>query len=132
MKKRWYDQDPTLSMAVSLLQNAEPTHQEMTAKYLLKYLERHHVLDKHEMSRNQLHFIFPFMRRSRLNPYAWQLLEVMKRLPRTLQLEVALMMINHVYLLDSGMDPDLELAEPETVHPVLTSLEGGRAGGAEG
>lgn len=123
MKKRWYDQDPTLSMAVSLLQNASPLHQEMTAKYLMKYLERHHVLDKHDMNKNQLAFLFPFVRRSRLNLHAWHLLELVKRLPRTLQLEVALMMINHVYLLDGGMDPEMEMGLPETVHPVASRPE---------
>ena len=106
MKKRWYDQDPTLSMAVSLFQSALPARQEMTAKYLMKYLERHHVLDNYDMKRNQLYFIFPFVRRNHLNVHAWHLLEVIKRLPRTLQLELALMMINHIYLLDSGMETD--------------------------
>ena len=77
------------------------------------------------MNRQQLHFIFPFLRRSRLNLYAWQLLEVMKRLPRTMQLEVSLMMINHVYLLDSGMDPEHEQTEPETVHPMAVEASEG-------
>ncbi|MGE0200324.1 MAG: hypothetical protein AB7P76_05080 [Candidatus Melainabacteria bacterium] len=109
-KKRWYDNEPTLSMAVSLLQNAPASHQEMTARYLLGVLERESILAQYQLDKNSVHFVFPFLKRARLNVHAWKLLEVMKKLPRNRQLELALGVINYIYMLDSGVSPD-----PETI-----------------
>ena len=121
MNQRWYDRDPTLSMAVSLLQNASKTHQEMTARYVNLFLEREHLMEKHlEMEPGKLQFLFPFMRRNRLEKSAWSALETIKRLPKDVQLEVALAMINYIYILDAGGAPptvesvELPLAAPDT------------------
>ena len=102
MKQRWYDKEPTLSMAVSLMQNAIPVYQEMTAKYILKHMEREGILEQYQLSNQDVSFMFPFIKRTRMNIHAWEMMEVLKRLPRQLQLDIALQMINYIYMLDSG------------------------------
>ncbi len=113
MKHRWYDNDPTLSMAVSLLQNASRIHQEMTAHYIRRHMERESILEKERLGPpGQLLFLFPFLRRNRLEKDAWELLEMMKRLPKDIQLELALMMINYIYMLDAGTQPPAQEEQP--------------------
>ncbi len=102
MRNRWYDNDPTMAMAISLLQNTTPVHQEMAARYVLKWMEHEGILNAYEMSPNHMFFMFPLVRRNALNVHARQLLEVLKRLPRNTQIEVSLHMINYIYMLDSG------------------------------
>lgn len=102
MRNRWYDNDPTMAMAISLLQNTTAVHQEMAARYILKWMEHEGILNAYEMGPSQLFFMFPMVRRTSLNVHARQLLEVLKRLPRTTQIEVSLHMINYIYMLDSG------------------------------
>lgn len=116
-KQRWYDNDPTLSMAVSLLQNAIPVYQEMTAKYVLKYMEREGILNQYNLTNQQIRFVFPFTKRHNMNNDAWEMMETLKRLPRQLQLDVALQMINYIYMLDSGETLDGR-AEDTLTHPV--------------
>ena len=116
-KQRWYDNDPTLSMAVSLLQNAIPVYQEMTAKYILKYMEREGILKQFDLTNQQIAFVFPFVKRHRMNNDAWEMMEILKRLPRQLQLDIALQMINYIYMLDSGSELD-EKSEDALAHPV--------------
>lgn len=116
-KKRWYDNDPTLSMAVSLLQNAIPVYQEMTAKYILKYMEREGILKEYSLTNQQIRFVFPFIKRNRMNQDAWEMMETLKRLPRQLQLDVSLQMINYIYMLDSGETLE-ERSEETLTHPI--------------
>lgn len=102
MKQRWYDNDPTLSMAVSLLQNAPHSQQEMAARYMLRYMEREGILDDLKLGKQQVQFVFPFIKRSRMQVHAFRLLEIMKHMPRNAQLEMALHLINYIYMLDAG------------------------------
>ena len=119
-KQRWYDNDPTLSMAVSLLQNAIPVYQEMTAKYVLKYMEREGILKQYNLTSQQIQFVFPFIKRHNMNNDAWEMMETLKRLPRQLQLDVSLQKITYIYMLDSG-EPLDENAEDTLTHPVISS-----------
>ena len=98
--------DPTLSMAVSLLQNAPHAHQEMAARYVLKNLDKNYTLNVHALSPSKLTFLFPSKKRTRLEPSAWKLLETMKQLPREQQLDISLTLINYIYLLDTGVTLD--------------------------
>lgn len=113
MKQRWYDNDPTLSMAISLLQNASKNHQEMTARHALHYLERENLVDPSFLRTQdgRIKFIFPLKRRTRMDVQACRMLEIMKRLPPDVQQAMALQVINYIYLLDGGMEiplPDMD------------------------
>ncbi|MBX2860577.1 MAG: hypothetical protein KTR14_05045 [Vampirovibrio sp.] len=112
VKKRWYDKDPTTSMAVSLLQNANKRDQLKTTKYIYQQLEQEGYLDNPDITKTfEGTYIFPFRRRQKLEQSASRLLEVLKHLPTDVQVEMSLHMINFMYLLDSGTLPsemDLE------------------------
>lgn len=103
MENRWYDTDPTLSMAVSLLQSAPKHHQELTARYVIKLMEREGILQQYNIEPGKLSFLFPLMRRGRLSSQSRDLLEILKRLPHGLQIEISLSLINYIYLLDTGV-----------------------------
>lgn len=105
MKQRWYDRNPTLSMAVSLLQNASPCHQEMAARYMFKLMESKNILGSAELrtKNDRLRFIFPTFRRSRFEMHARHLVELLKHLPAMHQQEMALQLINYIYILDGGV-----------------------------
>jgi hypothetical protein len=105
MKQRWYDHDPTLSMAISLLQNASHTHQEMAARYMFQVMESHHVLDSAELrtKEDRVRFIFPSFRRGRFEMHARHLVELMKHLSAETQQDMAVQLINYIYILDCGM-----------------------------
>ncbi len=105
MKQRWYDKDPTLSMAVSLLQNASRTHQEMTARYLFSVMETEGLLDSAELrtKSERVRFIFPSFRRSGFEMHARHLVELLKHLSVDSQQAIAVKLINYIYILDGGM-----------------------------
>ncbi len=105
MKHRWYDKDPTLSMAISLLHNASQTHQEMAARYLFKQMESQGILDLAELQTQteRVRFIFPGFRRSKFEMHARHLVELIKHLPYEDQQAVAVQLINYIYILDSGL-----------------------------
>ncbi len=114
MKQRWYDSDPTLSMAISLLQNASHMHQEMAANYMFKLMEAKELLDVAGLRTrsDRINFIFPSFRRNSFEKHARHLVEVMKHLPAYARQEMAVHLINYIYILDSAMT-DLPLSMEE-------------------
>ncbi|HEY9688028.1 MAG TPA: hypothetical protein V6C52_13725 [Coleofasciculaceae cyanobacterium] len=105
MQQRWYDKDPTLSMAMSLLQNASLAHQEMAARYMFNLMRDQGLLDAAELrtSEERIRFIFPAFRRSRFEMHARHLVELLKHLSFEAQQDLAMQLINYIYLLDGGM-----------------------------
>lgn len=106
MNKRWYDHDPTISMAISLLQNASKPDQFRTVKYIIGLLERDEILNQYKKEIGdplRVSYLFPFNKRRNMEPSTRRLLEILKLLPESIQLEMALSIINYIYLLDAGM-----------------------------
>lgn len=116
MKQRWYDKDPTLSMAISLLQNASQFHQEMTARYLFSVMEKEGILDLAELrtQSDRVRFIFPSFRRSGFEMHARHLVELLKHLPESHQQDMAVKLINYIYILDCGMSDLPDPLEADT------------------
>ncbi len=109
LKKRWYDQEPTTSMAVSLLQNASIEAQLQTTDYILTFLKDENILEESRIQATlNTTSLLPFLRQDPLQQSTWRLLEIMKALPKELQLEVALNMIQFIYTLDSGVASENE------------------------
>ncbi|HEY9746005.1 MAG TPA: hypothetical protein V6C99_07290 [Oculatellaceae cyanobacterium] len=125
MQNRWYDNDPTLSMAISLLQNASKTHQELAARYMFKLMESRNLLDKAEQGSKseRVRFIFPTFRRSRFEMHARHLVELLKHLPTETRQELALQLINYVYILDCGMS-DFDIPGQENLSEMLQPESG--------
>jgi hypothetical protein len=119
MHQRWYDKNPTLSMAISLLQNASHIHQEMAAQYLFSLMETQGILDSAALSTQtgRIQFLFPSLRRTSFEVHARHLIEVMKHLSDEHQQFLAVQLINYIYALDCGMS-DFSLAD--TQEAVLT------------
>lgn len=106
LKKRWYDHDPTVSMAVSLLRNAPSDHQNVTSDYIMGLLGKDPILEPAaKESILNLSYLFPLGRRRHFTPPAIRLLETMKRLPHGLQLEMSFHMIHQLFVLD-GVCPE--------------------------
>jgi hypothetical protein len=121
MQQRWYDKDPTLSMAMSLLQNASLAHQEMAARYMFNLMRDQGLLDAAELrtGEERIRFIFPVFRRSRFEMHARHLVELLKHLPFDAQQDLAMQLINYIYILDGGMpEPSLSgiLDEREDIY----------------
>lgn len=113
MNHRWYDKDPTLSMAVSLLHNASKTHQEMAARYLFKVMEHQGILQSAELrtQNDRVRFLFPSFRRSGFEMHARHLIELLKHLSYEHQQMLAVQLINYIYILDGGLS---DIPFPET------------------
>lgn len=124
MTQRWYDKDPTLSMAISLLHNATPSHQEMAARYMFKVMDAMNLLDIEALrtKEDRIRFMFPSFRRSQFEIHARHLVELLKHLPYESQQTLAVQLINYIYILDCGLSdfplpdepPQAELARPES------------------
>lgn len=125
MKHRWYDKDPTLSMAVSLLQNASRTHQEMAARYLFKVMEHEGLLQSADLrtQSDRVRFIFPTFRRNGFEMHARHLIELLKHLSFDSQQMLAVQLINYIYILDGGLS-ELPFPEEHTA-PLLLQPESG-------
>jgi hypothetical protein len=50
--KRWYDQDPTVSLAVSILRNASIQNQKLTAEFIIKKGEAYNISEVRSKSPN--------------------------------------------------------------------------------
>lgn len=113
MKRRWYESDPTLSMAISLLQNLLPAQQDWMLHDVMAYLSSEHlVLETHESLEGPLPIdtLLFFNRHRRWQRELWRILSYIKELPDQSRTEVALYMIDRMYLLDQGDFPE---AAPE-------------------
>lgn len=122
MKQRWYDADPTLSMAISLLHNASSLHQEMAARYLFKLIEARGILDSEALQTKQdrIRFIFPSFRRSSFEIHARQLIELLKHMDPPDQRDMAVALINYMYVLDGGYTDFPLPGETETMEQFLS------------
>lgn len=125
MQQRWYDKDPTLSMAISLLQNASYAHQEAAARYMFKVMDALNLLDSAEVTtkEDRIRFIFPSFRRSKFEMHARHLVELMKHLSFDAQQAMAVQLINYIYILDCGMT-DLPIPTEESLELRTFQQEG--------
>ncbi len=103
-KQRWYDQHPTLSMAVSLLQNANKTNQRLTSDYMYSLLDSGQYDGKVSggmvsKTGNPLLTLFS-NKRVAVDRSVWKVLETMRHMSPEQQQELALLMIEYIYHLD--------------------------------
>lgn len=110
MYRRWYDHDPTLSMAISLLQNAPKDDQKKTAQYILGLLTPD---DPHQRALPEnamwVSSLFTDRKRSQWDEDTSRMMEVLKNSTEDVQMEMSIRIINYVYLLESGLVLDREV-----------------------
>ena len=92
MYKRWYDIDPTVSLAVSLMRNANIMSQYKCADLIVKYSKEHGI----DLSDNILTDAFTYVLRRwyDTDQKIAESFEYLKLLPIEIQKEVALEIIN--------------------------------------
>ena len=96
MYKRWYDVDPTVSLAVSLMRNANIMTQYKCADLIVKASKENGI----DISENVLADAFTYVLRRWYDPdqKIAESFEYLKLLPINLQKEVALQLINLLQL----------------------------------
>jgi hypothetical protein len=127
--KRWYDKDPALSMAISLLNNATSEQQRLTAEHILSLIE--HLIDEETgyqplQTRQflQVAHLFPNPRRLHMESTANRMVEILKTLPTEVQLDMALNIINQIYMLEANLalpSPTAVTAKRAKAQSALTS-----------
>lgn len=109
--KRWYDQNPTLSIAVSLLQNTSLENRMKTVSFMMSYFEDHYpealVLAESAKS-GWLSFI---QRRQSMEQNAWQAVETMQFLSEEARRELSLAMIRMIYQLENEHVEEIDLVD---------------------
>ncbi|MBK8189350.1 MAG: hypothetical protein IPK79_02770 [Vampirovibrionales bacterium] len=111
--KRWYDQDPTLSMAISLLRNISSADQAKICNTVFQNLESQGVVREYPaLKRRRPQWSFLQNRRETMDDASWYMLETLKGLSRESQLDAALTIIELTYRLDAGVGVYLEDADP--------------------
>ncbi len=107
-----------MSMAVSLLHNASKPVQVKTAEHLFALLEAQKILEMHNVGKPlTMSYLLPFYRREKLEQSTWRLLELLKHLPREVQAEMALNIIQFIYQVESGAAlPEQPLEVPLQSH----------------
>ncbi len=104
MNHRWYDHDPTLSMALSLLHNASKVHQDLTAQYMMSLIHHKRLLKGEAPTGTaEIRFFFLPVRRNGFESRAKELVEILKRLEPEGQQAIAVALIDYMYILDCGM-----------------------------
>lgn len=100
MQKRWYDVDPTVSLAVSLMRNANILTQYKCADLIVKTSKEHGI----DLSENILTDAFTYVLRRWYDSdqKIAEAFEYLKSLPAELQKEVALNIINLLQLEEAG------------------------------
>ncbi|MEM0951844.1 MAG: hypothetical protein AAGI66_06850 [Cyanobacteria bacterium P01_H01_bin.74] len=104
MHERWYDSNPTLSMALSLTQNLAMDQQEKAAKHLFKILKEDKVTQEtYEYTLRGIAFAIT-RKRTVFHSKMQRLIEALKIMPESTQEFLALELINYIYFLEKEAD----------------------------
>jgi hypothetical protein len=118
-QRRWFDQHPTLSMAISLLQNLPLPQQSAIIACIMDKLEVV-VVSELPVETSQASKASPSQRRAGDNTPVRQLIDALEPLAQTIQLDIALHIINASYWIDCH--PDASPSNLEVLHPDIQSL----------
>lgn len=99
--KRWYDQDPTISMAISILRNTSIEHQLLVAKLLLKKQANFDPPVNQEGSKAKLFRLFS-RRWYDFDDDLYNAIEFMRLMPIKVQREWAVEIIEYLCNLDGS------------------------------
>ncbi len=113
MRKRWYDSDPTLSMAISLLENTQVEYREQTRIHILNRIQSLDARILEEVKAEPSGFWAMIQKRQTLNEETWRLIEMFKYLTEEDRRELAVEMIRMVYCLETNKEGDFSLDLPD-------------------
>jgi hypothetical protein len=106
MLQRWYDQSPSLSMAVSLLHNASQEHQELAIHFMEQWMRQQELYEAALQARSEEQsrfFRFPFSRHSDRARGVKGAVELFKHLPTEKRIDLAVLLINYMYTVEFGL-----------------------------
>lgn len=96
-KSRWYDHDPTISLAISILRNANHRNQLLVADYVIQKAKEHNIpMEKIAPKKTGLFFRRWYDSDERL----YYTLEYLRVLPDDIQKSLSIEMINYLCELD--------------------------------
>ncbi len=121
MNKRWYDSSPTVSMAVSLLQNATRDHRDLAISHIRSKLTELHpeilVMAEEKNVSNLWAFI---QKRRTMDETSWKVVETMRFLSEDDREKFAIEIIRFVYCLENDSEmTDLTLDTLDDLGAVL-------------
>lgn len=103
MKKRWYDMHPTVSMAISLMQNTRPDIREKSVEYLKNvYHERFpKIADMLNEEPSGFWTLKLIQKRQSMSENAWTAVETMRYLSDEDRENLAIELIRFIYCLEN-------------------------------
>jgi hypothetical protein len=102
--KRWYDSDPTISLAVSVIRNAHENDQEVLANFIIESAKKNGIIFIKETD-SVLSFLQNRWYDS--NDKLHEALECIRIAPKDLQINLAVDAINYLCTLGKNYDSEL-------------------------
>ena len=102
-RNRWYDKDPTVSIAVSILRNTSTRNQKLVSELIIEKGISHNIdieIDSHKK------FGFFLRRWYDQDEKLYNALEYLRLAPLSLQKEFAIDIINYLCILDGELSKD--------------------------
>jgi hypothetical protein len=102
--KRWYDLDPTISLAVSIIRNANEANQALIANFIIEQASQNGIIYKKEAAS-----FFDFIKKRWYdsNDKLYEALECIRNAPIVLQKKLAVDAINYLCSLDKTLHNEL-------------------------
>jgi hypothetical protein len=101
---RWYDKDPTVSLAISLLRNSSEKNQIQAANFLLEQFSEHGI--SVESAKNKSFLLFN-RRWYDLNKELHESIETYRKLSPEIQKLLAVQLINYLCSLEESKNMDI-------------------------
>lgn len=103
MNKRWYDHHPTLSMAISLLQNAPSHHREQTINYIHDIIRELYpgVTKRITLDPGGFWSLNFVQKRRSMDQKSWMVVETLRYLPDADKELMGIEMIRFIYNLEN-------------------------------
>jgi len=99
--KRWYDPIPTVSMAVSLLQNTSMPCREKIVVYMTDRIHTDFPMETTRFKAESQGLLWIFQKRKALDEASWGLVELLRHLSDKDRDEVALEIIHLIYCIEN-------------------------------
>jgi hypothetical protein len=116
VNQRWYDFEPNMSLAVSLLHNSRTDNKDLALSYFNKrLLNDHGHFENFNPNPPQGNWLGLFQKRKGLDEPSWVLIEMLRHTPVEYRQKFALGMISYLYFLEHQNTLTLEFESGEAL-----------------
>lgn len=122
---RWYDQEPTLSLAVSLFSNTKKKNQKVVAEYIISVAKERDISLKNKINDFFNFFVHRWYDHDEL---IYTAMEYLKAMPPELQKEIALDLVEKLHQIEGkpstteGGSPFADSTSSETAENIVDKL----------